>query len=109
MPEPRRKLRHSFVVYDKRTGELVSVHQVSAAEGTSLPPTRDLVQLVLRAASTHEQSPARLAVLEHEREITDPLRYAVNLRTGRLVAKRAARPAAGADGAPRRRRRSSVT
>ena len=70
---------------------------------------RDLVQLVLRAASTHEPSPARLAVLEHEREITDPLRYAVNLRTGRLVAKRAARPPAGADGAPRRRRRSSVT
>jgi hypothetical protein len=104
MTEPGRGLRRSFVVYDKRTGEVVGVHQVSAAEGTSLPPTNDLVRLVLRAAITDKGSSARLAVLEHESAIADPLRYSVNLRTGRLVEKRRARPPAGVSRAARRRR-----
>ena len=106
MPEPARKLRRSFVVYDKRTGELVGVHQISVAEGADLPAPSDLVRLVLRTAATDKRSSARLAVLEHGSAIADPSRYSVNLRTGRLVEKRRAQLPAGARRAPRRPRRS---
>jgi hypothetical protein len=91
MTEPDRKLRRSFVVYDKRTGELVGAHQISVAEGADLPATSDLVRLVLRTAATDKRSSARLAVLEHGSAIADPSRYSVNIRTGRLVEKRRAR------------------
>jgi hypothetical protein len=91
MTEPDRKLRRSFVVYDKRTGELVGVHQISVAEGADLPATSDLARLVLRTAATDKRSSARLAVLEHGSAIADPSRYSVNIRTGRLVEKRRAR------------------
>ena len=91
MTEPDRKLRRSFVVYDKRTGELVGVHQISGAEGADLPATSDLGRLVLRTAATDKRSSARLAVLEHGSAIADPSRYSVNIRTGRLVEKRRAR------------------
>ena len=64
MTEPDRKLRRSFVVYDKRTGELVGAHQISVAEGADLPATSDLLRLVLRTAATDKRSSARLAVLE---------------------------------------------
>lgn len=90
MTEPDRKLRRSFVVYDKRTGELVGAHQISVAEGADLPATSDLLRLVLRTAATDKRSSARLAVLEHGSAIADPSRYSVNIRTGRLVEKRRA-------------------
>jgi hypothetical protein len=91
MTEPDRKLRRSFVVYDKRTGELVGVHQISVAEGADLPATSDLGRLVLRTVAADKRSSARLAVLEHGSAIADPSRYSVNIRTGRLVEKRRAR------------------
>jgi len=101
MTEPDRKLRRSFVVYDKRTGELVGAHQISVAEGADLPATSDLLRLVLRTAATDKRSSARLAVLEHGSAIADPSRYFVNIRTGRLVEKRRAPLRAGARRVPR--------
>jgi len=68
-------------VFDRKTGDIVSVHHVTAAAGVELPDDAVLEARVLRTSGA-EPTSQELGVIAHEGEVVD----GTALRVGRLRA-----------------------
>lgn len=65
--------KHTFVVYDAQTGDVVQVHHFSAMPGANVPPHARLKEIALeQAAKKHNRDAAGLAVLESEAHALQP-------------------------------------
>jgi hypothetical protein len=82
-----------FLLYDRATGEVVAVHEISAALGGRLPDPDRIERLVLgEAALSLDHPEAELAMLRFRGAIENAGTLKVNLRTKRVVRTPAAKP-----------------
>ena len=82
-----------FLLYDRATGEVVAVHEISAALGGQLPDADRIERLVLREAALSLGRPeAELAMLRFRGAIENAGTLRVNLQTERVVRAPAAKP-----------------
>jgi hypothetical protein len=83
----------SFLVYDASTGEVLSIHQMSAASDASLPDREALEAHALRTVAASLGRPHdALGVIAHETGDVDPARLQVDVRS-RCVIRREAKDA----------------
>lgn len=65
--------KHTFVVYDAQTGDVVQVHHFSAMPGATVPPHARLKEIAIeQAAKKHNRDAGDLAVLESEGHALQP-------------------------------------
>jgi len=82
-----------FLLYDRATGEVVAVHEISAALGGHLPNPDRIEQLVLADAAVSLGRPEdELAMLRFRGAIENAGTLKVNLQTKRVVRAPAAKP-----------------
>lgn len=78
----------TLLVFDRATGEIVSVHHMSAAAGTALPDARVLEQHALRTvAAGGKRALHDLGVIAHDARDVDPARLVVDVRAMRVIAR----------------------
>lgn len=80
--------KHTFVVYDTRTGDVIQIHHFSAMPGAIVPPKARLEEIALQqAARKHKRELSTMAVLESSPQALQPkTTYRVDLAERQLRA-----------------------
>jgi hypothetical protein len=75
-----------FLVFDRSTGEILSVHHMTATSGTSLPDTQTLEAEALRTVAVSLGcAEGTLAVIAHETGHIDPACHKIDLHSRQLI------------------------
>ena len=82
--------KRTFLVFDRKTGDVVSVHHVTAAAGVELPGEAVLEAWVLRTSGAKPTS-QELGVIAHEENVVDGTALRVDVQTRRVISREADR------------------
>ena len=88
---PDQPITKTFAVFDRSTGEILSIHHMSAASGASLPDTQTLEAQALQTAAANLDRPCELGVTEHDSGAVDPAYYRVDVESCRVIRRDADR------------------
>jgi hypothetical protein len=76
----------TFLVFNRSTGEILSIHHMSAASGTSLPDLRTLEAQARRiVAASVGCAEETLAVIAHETGDIDPACLEIDVNSRRVI------------------------
>ena len=76
----------TFLVFERSTGEILSIHHMSATSGTSLPDAQTLEAQALRTvASSLGCAEETLAVTAHETGDVDPADLQIDMNSRRVI------------------------
>jgi hypothetical protein len=82
---PDKPITRTFLVFDRSTGEILSIHHMSAASGTNLPDAQTLAAQALRTVATSlGAAEDALAVTTHETGDIDPACLKVDVDSRRV-------------------------
>jgi hypothetical protein len=83
---PDKPATRTFVVFDRSTGEILSIHHMSATSGTKLPDSQTLEAQALRTvAASVGCAEETLAVIAHETGDIDPACLQIDVSSRRVV------------------------
>jgi len=83
---PDTAITKTFLVFDRSTGEILSIHHMSAASGTKLPDPQTLAAQALRTVATSLGAKEdALAVTTHETGDIDPACFKVDVDSRRVI------------------------
>ena len=83
---PDKRITRTFLVFDRSTGEILSIHHMSATSGTSLPDSQTLEAQALRTvAASIGCAEETLAVTAHETGDIDPARLTIDVKSRRVI------------------------
>lgn len=84
------KQKRTFLVFNRKTGDVVNVHHVTAAAGVKLPDDAVLEARVLRTSGA-EPTSQELGVIAHEGNVVDGTALRVDVQTRRVISREAER------------------
>jgi hypothetical protein len=82
------KQKRTFLVFNRKTGDVVSVHHVTAAAGVKLPDDAVLEARVLRTSGA-EPTSQELGVIAHEGNVVGGTALRVDVQTRRVISREA--------------------
>ena len=83
---PDKPATRTFLVFDRSTGEILSIHHMSATSGTSLPDSQTLEAQALRTvAASVGCAEETLAVTAHETGDIDPACFKIDVNSRRVI------------------------
>ena len=83
---PDQPATRTLLVFDRSTGEILSVHHMSAASGTSLPDSQTLEAHARRTvAASVGCEEERFAVTAHETGDIDPACFKIDVNSRRVI------------------------
>ena len=83
---PDKPATRTFLVFDRSTGEILSIHHMSATSGTSLPDSQTLEAQALRTvAASLGCAEETLAVTAHDTGDIDPARLEIDVNSRRVI------------------------
>ena len=83
---PDQPATRTFLVFERSTGEILSIHHMSAASGTSLPDAQTLEAQALRTvAASVGCAEETLAVTAHETGDVDPAGLQIDMNSRRVI------------------------
>ena len=83
---PDKPATRTFIVFNRSTGEILSIHHMSATSGTSLPDAQTLEAQALRTvAASVGCAEETLAVTAHETGDIDPACLAIDVNSRRVI------------------------
>lgn len=88
---PAKPITKTFAVFDRSTGEILSIHHMSAAAGASLPDAQTLEAQALQTAAANLDRPCELGVTAHDAGAVDPANYRVDVESCRVIRRDADR------------------
>lgn len=85
-PAASARQKKTFLVFNRITGDVVSIHHVSHASGVDLPDNRVLEAHVLRTTSAAQLS-QELGVIAYEGKAVDAATLHVDVHTLRVISR----------------------
>jgi hypothetical protein len=83
---PDRPGSRTFLVFDRSTGEILSIHHMTAASGTSLPDSQTLEAEALRTvAASRGCAEEAIDVIAHETGDLDPACLTIDVSSRRVI------------------------
>lgn len=83
---PDKPATRIFLVFDRSTGVILSIHHMSAASGTSLPDSQTLEAQALRTVAANVGcAEETLAITAHETGDVDPARFKIDVNSRRVI------------------------
>ena len=83
---PDKPATRTFIVFNRSTGEILSIHHMSATSGTSLPDAQTLEAQALRTvAASAGCAEETLAVTAHETGDIDPACLEIDVNSRRVI------------------------